>query len=106
MNNTMFDNDQNIIPNKANNYMHDYGKLVRVPYTNNLYSIVAGALVTNCDDLQNWYECLKNRKILSEYAYGIYLSENRNNYCYELERYEEDRTIKYAHGGDMLGVSA
>lgn len=106
MNNTMFDNGQNIIPNKANNYMRDYGKLVRVPYTNNLYSIGAGALVTNCDDLQNWYECLKNRKILSEYAYKIYLSENKNNYCYGLERYEEDRTIKYAHGGDMLGVSA
>lgn len=106
MNNTIFDNGQNIIPSKASNYMHDYGKLVRVPYTNNLYSIGAGALVTNYDDLQKWYECLKNRKILSEYAYGIYLSENKNNYCYELERYEEDRTIKYAHGGDMPGVSA
>lgn len=106
MNNTMFDNGQSIIPNKASNYMHDYGELVRVPYTNNLYSIGAGALVTNCDDLQKWYDCLKNRKILSEYAYGIYLSENENNYCYGLERYEEDGTIKYAHGGDMLGVSA
>lgn len=106
MNNTAFDNGLEIIPNKADNYMHDYGKLVRVPYTNNLYSIGAGALVTNCDDLQKWYECLKNRKILSEYAYGIYLSANKNNYCYGLERYEEDGTIKYAHGGDMPGVSA
>ena len=25
---------------------------------------------------------------------------------YGLERYEEDKTVKYAHGGDMLGVSA
>lgn len=106
MNNTVFDNGQNIIKNKASNYMHDYGKLVRVPYTNNLYSIGAGALVTNCDDLQKWYECLKNRKILSEYTYEIYLSENKNNYCYGLERYAEGRTIKYEHGGDMPGVSA
>ena len=106
MNHTIFDDGQTIIPNKASNYMHDYGELARVPYTNNLYSIGAGALVTNCDDLQKWYECLKNRDILSEDAYGIYLSENKNNYCYGLERYEEDRTIKYAHGGDMLGVSA
>jgi CubicO group peptidase (beta-lactamase class C family) len=106
MNNTVFDNGQNIIPNKASNYMRDYGKLVRVPYTNSLYSIGAGALVTNCDDLQKWYECLKNRKILSEYAYEIYLSGNKNNYCYGLERYKESRAIKYAHGGDMLGVSA
>lgn len=35
----------------------------------NLYSIGAGALVTNCDDLQKWYECLKNRKILSDTQY-------------------------------------
>lgn len=90
MNNTVFDNGQNIFPNKANNYLHDYGKMVRVPYTNNLYSTGAGALVTNCDDLQIGYECLINRKILPEYAYRIYLSENKNNYCYGLERYEED----------------
>lgn len=106
MNNTVFDNGQNIIPNKASNYMRDYGILVRVPYTNNLYSIGAGALVTNCDDLQKWYECLKNKNILSEYAYAIYLKENKNNYCYGLERYDEGGTIKYAHGGDMPGVSA
>ncbi len=106
MNNTVFDNGQDIIPNKAGNYMHDYGVLVRVPYTNNLYRIGAGALVTNCNDLQKWYECLKNRNILSEHSYGIYLSENKNHYCYGLERYDEGGTIKYAHGGDFLGVSA
>lgn len=106
MNNTVFDNGQDIIPGKASNYMHDYGKLVRAPYTNNLYGIGAGALVTNCDDLQKWYECLKNRNILSEHAYGIYLSENKNHYCYGLERHAEGGTVKYAHGGDFLGVSA
>ena len=106
MNNSIFDNGQDILQNKANNYMRDYGVLVRVPYTNNLFSIGAGALVTNCDDLQRWYECLKNREILSEQSYEIYLAENRNHYCYGLERYDEDGKIKYAHGGDILGVSA
>lgn len=106
MSNTVFDNGQDIIPNKAGNYMRDYGVLVRVPYTNNLYSIGAGALVTNCDDLQKWYECLRKREILSEHAYEIYLSENRNHYCYGLERYDEAGNVKYAHGGDYLGVSA
>lgn len=42
---TVFDNGQDIIPNKASNY--------------------------------------------------IYLSENKNNYCYGLERYKEGGTIKY-----------
>ena len=106
MNDTIFDNGQDILFNKASNYMHDYGVLIRVPYTNPLYSIGAGALVTNCDDLQKWYQCLKNRDILSERAYTIYLKENINHYCYGLERYYDNGYMKYAHGGDFLGVSA
>lgn len=106
MSNSEYDNGQNIIIQKACNYMRDYGKLVRVPYTNNLFSIGAGALVTNCDDIQRWYECLKNREILSEQAYNIYFRENINHYCYGLERYKEGGKIKYSHGGDSLGISA
>ncbi len=104
--NSTYDNGQDIIRNKASNYMRDYGTLVKVPYTNNLYGIGAGSLVTNCDDLQRWYECLKNRMILSSKAYEIYFAENKNHYCYGLERYEEYDTVKYAHGGDNLGISA
>ncbi len=106
MDSSTYDNGQDIIPNKASNYMRNYGVLVRVPYTNNLFGIGAGSLVTNCDDLQRWYECLKNREILSSEAYDIYFTENKNHYCYGLERYEEYGTTKYAHGGDILGVSA
>jgi CubicO group peptidase (beta-lactamase class C family) len=106
MSNSEYDNGQNILIQKAYNYMRDYGKLVRIPYTNNLFSIGAGALVTNCDDIQRWYECLKNKEILSEQAYNIYFRENINHYCYGLERYNEGEKIKYSHGGDYLGVSA
>lgn len=106
MSNSTYDDGQSIIMNKASNYMHDYGNLVKVPYTNNLFGIGAGSLVTNCDDLQRWYECLREHKILSSKAYEIYFAENENHYCYGLERYEEYDTIKYAHGGDNLGISA
>ena len=106
MRNSAYDNGLDIIPNKASNYMRDYGVLVRVPYTNPLFGIGAGGLVTNCDDLQRWYECLKNRELLSSKAYEIFFAENKNHYCYGLERYEEFGTIKYTHGGDTLGVSA
>lgn len=106
MKNSEYDNGQNIIKNKANNYTRDYGKLVRVPYSNNLFHIGAGALVTNCDDIQKWYECLKNRKLLSEQSYDLYFKENMNHYCYGLERYKEEGKIKYCHGGDNPGISA
>lgn len=106
MDNTLFDNGLDIIPNRADNYLHNYGALVRVPYTNNLFGIGAGGLVTNCEDLQKWYECLRDRRLLSPQAYEIYLTENMNHYCYGLERYTENGRVKYAHGGDILGVSA
>lgn len=106
MDNSTYDNGQEILRGKADNYMHDYGVLVRVPYTNSLFGIGAGGLVTNCDDLQKWYECLRDRKLLSRQAYELFLTENQNHYCYGLERYAENGRVKYAHGGDFLGVCA
>ena len=106
MDNSTYNNGQEILHGKADNYMHDYGVLVRVPYTNNLFGIGAGELVTNCDDLQKWYECLRDRKLLSRQSYELFLTENQNHYCYGLERYTENGRVKYAHGGDFLGVCA
>lgn len=45
MSNSEHDNGQNILIQKAYNYMRDYGKLVRNTYTNNLYIIGAVVLV-------------------------------------------------------------
>lgn len=85
--------------------MYDSGVLIRAPYTNSLFHIGAATLVTNCDDLQRWYECLKKRELLSEQAYKIYFRENWNHYCYGLECHNVNGTVKYSHGGDYLGVS-
>ena len=103
MTQTAIDDGQQLLRNKAANYMYDYGVLVSAPYTNSLYSIGAGALVTNCDDLQKWYECLRTQALLSARAYQIFLSENKEHYCYGLECYAKN---SYLHGGDYLGVSA
>lgn len=106
MANTEFDDGMAILANRANNYMRDYGKMVRVPYVNNLFLMGAGALVTDCDDLQKWYGCLKQRKLLSEQAYNRFFTENLCHYCYGLERYNCNGTTMYAHGGDANGIAA
>ncbi|MDE7218070.1 MAG: beta-lactamase family protein [Oscillospiraceae bacterium] len=106
MENSSIDDGRTVLRNTAGNYMYDYGVLVRPPYTDPLFCTGAAGLVTNCDDLQKWYGCLKNRELLSARAYERYLAENRNHYCCGLERHEEYGTVKYAHGGDYLGVSA
>ncbi|MEG1255363.1 GNAT family protein [Clostridium sp.] len=44
----------------------------------NLYkSIGAGAIVTNFYDLCKWYDCLKNRKFLSDKTYDLFFQENK-----------------------------
>ena len=106
MTGTAFDDGLAVLENKAGNYMHDYGKTVRVPYVNNLFLMGAGALVSNCDDLQKWYECLKQRKLLSVPAYERFFTENMNHYCYGLERHDRNGATMYAHGGDANGIAA
>ncbi len=106
MTGTVFDDSLAVHENKANNYMHDYGRIVRVPYVNNLYLTGAGALVSNCDDLQKWYECLKHGKLLSPKAYKRFFAENMNHYCYGLERHDRNGVRMYAHGGDANGIAA
>ena len=106
MTSTVFDDGLAVHKNKANNYMHDYGQIVRVPYVNNLFLTGAGALVSNCDDLQKWYECLKERKLLSAKAYKRYFTENMNHYCCGLERHDRNGATMYAHGGDANGIAA
>lgn len=105
MQHSEYDDGKVVIKEKACNYMHDYDTLTRAPYTNNLFHIGAGSLVTNCDDLQRWYLCLKNRELLSQQAYALYFKENSNHYCYGMERHIVNGTIRYSHGGDHLGVS-
>ena len=106
MTSTVFDDGLAVHENKANNYMHDYGRIVRVPYVNNLFLTGAGALVSNCDDLQKWYDCLKRRKLLSAKAYQRYFTENMNHYCYGLNQYDRNGVTMYAHGGDANGIAA
>ena len=106
MTGTVFDDGMAVHENKAENYMHDYGKTVHVPYVNNMFLMGAGALVSNCDDLQKWYHCLKQRKLLSAPAYRRFFAENLNHYCYGLERHERNGITMYAHGGDANGIAA
>lgn len=103
---TYLDNDQDIIKNKAYSYTRNGNEIIRCPYYNEKYSIGAGAIVSNCKDLKKWYECLKEKKILSPKAYERYFSTNLNNYCYGLNKDVKHDKTRFYHGGDHLGSLA
>ncbi|WP_040979721.1 serine hydrolase domain-containing protein [Oceanobacillus jeddahense] len=94
-----------IIKNKSCNYVKDFDTIIKSPYHNEKFSIGAGAIVSNCDNLYKWYTCLRDRKIISQKAYNRFFNKNKNNYCYGLEYHHVYGTTRYSHGGDHLGVS-
>ncbi|KAB8135740.1 beta-lactamase family protein [Gracilibacillus oryzae] len=98
------DDGSRIIRKRAYNYVKDFANTVKSPYHNEKFSIGAGAIVTNCEDLSKWYSCLRDRKILSQKSYTRFFHENKNNYCYGLEHHHMYGTDRYSHGGDHLGI--
>jgi len=104
MMNSVVDDGNKPIKNRSCNYTKDFDANVKAPYHNEKYSIGAGAIVSNCDDLYKWYTCLRDRKLLSLKAYTKFFAENENNYCYGLEHHHVYGTDRYSHGGDHLGV--
>lgn len=93
------------IKNRSSNYSKDFDSIIRSPYYNEKFSIGAGAIISNSDDLFKWYTCLRDRKILSQKTYIRFFKENKNNYCYGLEHHHIYGTDRYSHGGDHLGIS-
>lgn len=93
------------IDNRSCNYVKDFDATIISPYFNEKFSIGAGAIITNCEDLYKWYTCLRDQKLLSEKVYARFFSVNQSNYCYGLEHHHIYGTDKYSHGGDYLGIS-
>ncbi len=99
------DDGSRILLNKSFHYVRDYDAYIRYPYYNEKFSIGAGAIISNCNDLYKWYQCLRDRKILSEQIYQRFFCENMNHYCYGLEHANIYGVDRYSHGGDHLGIS-
>ncbi|WHT49806.1 serine hydrolase [Sporosarcina thermotolerans] len=57
--NSYVDDGCKTIKNRSCNYVYDYDSVVKSPYFNEKFSIGAGAIVSNCDDLYKWYTCLR-----------------------------------------------
>lgn len=103
--NSDVDDDCKAIKNRSFNYAKDFDVNIKCPYYNEKFSIGAGAIISNCDNLYKWYTCLRDRKMLSQKTYTRFFNENKNNYCYGLEHHHVYGTDRYSHGGDHLGIS-
>ncbi|MFC5602314.1 serine hydrolase domain-containing protein [Sporosarcina koreensis] len=103
--NSDVDDGSKTIKNRSSNYVKDFDATIKSPYFNEKFSIGAGAIVVNCEDMYKWFMCLRDRKLLSEKVFIRFFSVNQNNYCYGLEHHHVYGTNRYSHGGDHLGIS-
>lgn len=104
MMNTFLDTGTNVIKNKAFPYEYEWTGVVRAQYSNEKFGIGAAGIVSNCLDLYKWYQCLRQRQLLSDEGYDLYFSEHLNGYCYGLEKQLIHDHLCYAHGGDFIGA--
>lgn len=104
MKNTVLDDGHIIIKNKAFPYQMDRNEIVRCQYYNEKFSVGAGAVLSNFDDLCKWYYCLKNKMYLSDNTYTRFFTENKDGYCYGLNKDKVYGRTRFYHGGDHLGV--
>ncbi|MBP1907538.1 CubicO group peptidase (beta-lactamase class C family) [Paenibacillus turicensis] len=104
MTNTYVDTGTNVIKNRAFPYEYEWTGVVKAQYSNERFSIGAAGIVSNCQDLYKWNQCLLQQKLLSHQGYEFYLGENLNGYCYGLEKQQFHHHLCYAHGGDFIGV--
>ncbi|MUK87831.1 serine hydrolase [Ornithinibacillus sp. L9] len=105
MANSYVDDGCKTIKNRSCNYVKDFDANIKSPYHNEKFSIGAGSIISNSDDLFKWYSCLRDRKILSQKTYTRFFNKNQDNYCYGLEHHHVYGTDRYSHGGDHLGVT-
>lgn len=105
MTHSVVDDGSTPIRNKSSNYAMDFDKTIMAPYYNEKFSIGAGGIISNCEDLYKWYCCLRDQKLLKKETYARFFSVNKNNYCYGLEHHNIYGTNRYSHGGDHLGIS-
>lgn len=103
--NSELDDGCKLIKDRSCNYVMDFSSYIKSPYYNEKFSIGAGAIVSNCEDLYKWHKCLREKRLISEASYLRYFKENQNNYCYGLEHHMVYGTSRYSHGGDHLGIS-
>lgn len=104
MENTVLDDGHIIIKNKAFPYQMDRNEIVRCQYYNEKFNVGAGAVLSNFGDLCKWYYCLKNRVYLSDTTYNRFFTENKDGYCYGLNKDKLYGRKRFYHGGDHLGV--
>ncbi len=116
MNNTGYDNHEDILKNRATGYEKEAGKLINSKYLDMSIPYAAGSMYSTVEDLYLWDQALYTNKLLSQKYMDMYFKPyisawGENHYAYgwgvgyENMGKSTDSIYTIAHGGGINGFN-
>jgi len=108
MRDTGYDHFERILPHRAAGYTRDGDHWVNSAYIDMTIPHAAGALYSTVEDFFRWYQCWRDRKILSEASWKAMTTPGKMNYGFGIfvsEHFREKAQRVYEHGGGINGFA-
>lgn len=66
MNNSFYDSENKVIPNRVSGYEMDGGQIINAPYLSSTIPYAAGSLISTVEDLYKWNQAIHNYKLVKK----------------------------------------
>jgi CubicO group peptidase (beta-lactamase class C family) len=105
MNDTGYDHNQTILPQRAAGYMKSPKGYENAPYIDMTWPYSAGALYSTTLDLARWNTALDEGKLLTAESYRTMLTPGKGDYGFGWFIRDRDGRKEFGHGGGIHGFS-
>jgi CubicO group peptidase (beta-lactamase class C family) len=103
-----YDHFEQVLPHRATGYSRDADHWVNSAYIDMTVPYGAGALYSTVEDFYRWYQCWRDRKILSEASWKMMTTPEKGNYGFGIgitEHFKKTDQKAYEHGGGINGFA-
>ncbi len=108
MRDTGYDHFEKILPHRATGYARAGDQWVNSAYIDMTIPHAAGALYSTVEDFFRWYQCWRERKILSEVSWKAMTTPGKMNYGFGIfvsQHFRQTPQTVYEHGGGINGFA-
>jgi CubicO group peptidase (beta-lactamase class C family) len=104
--NSGYDHFERILPHRATGYSRDDDRWKNSAYTDTSVPYAAGALYSTAEDFFLWYQCWRERKILSEPSWKAMTTPATNGYGFGINVSKQFGHRVLGHGGSVNGFNS
>jgi D-alanyl-D-alanine carboxypeptidase len=103
-----YDHSETILPHRASGYSRRGDTWVNAPYIDMSIPYAAGGLYSTVEDFFRWYQCWRERKILSPSSWETMTTAGEWNYGVGMwisKHFRRTRRTVFEHGGHVSGFA-